>query len=186
MDSGLLIIRVIAGLLIAGHGGQKLLGWFGGNGLDRTAGWFDSIGFRPGRVMAIIASSTEIGAGLLLALGLATPLASAGICGTLAVAIYTHRNAGLWSAKGGFELALLYATCAIGVGLTGAGKFSLDEVFSAPYRDQTGVAVIAMVGALALSGAVIARSRRGQSAKIDAIDPESPAISSVKRNPDHA
>jgi putative oxidoreductase len=65
MDTGLLVIRVIVGLLMAAHGAQKLLGWFGGYGLNGTAGFFDALGFRPGKFFAATAATTEIASGLL-------------------------------------------------------------------------------------------------------------------------
>ena len=45
---GLLLVRVVFGLVMAAHGAQKLLGWFGGYGIKATGGMFESIGFRPG------------------------------------------------------------------------------------------------------------------------------------------
>jgi putative oxidoreductase len=99
---------------------------------------------------------------VLLAVGLATPLAAAGIVGTLTVAIYTHRLAGLWNANGGFELALLYATGALGLGLTGAGRFSLDEVLSVPHADDAMIAAVVLALAVLLSRCVIARARAGR------------------------
>ena len=50
MNLGLLVLRVVVGLLLAGHGAQKLFGWYGGHGLRGTAAFFDQIGLRPGRI----------------------------------------------------------------------------------------------------------------------------------------
>lgn len=118
--------------------------------------------------MATIAGATELTAGLMLALGLATPLAAAGITGTLAVAMYTHRASGLWSSNGGFELALLYVTGAIGMGLTGAGRFSLDSALSLPHTENPIVAVLLIAISVLLSGGVILRSRTGRKRTIEA------------------
>src|SRR5207253_2809226 len=96
MDFGLLILRVVVGALLVGHGTQKLFGWFGGYGLEGTGGFFHSLGFRPGRAMAAVAGLSEAGGGLLLALGLLTPLAGAAIVGTLLVAASVHVEKGLW------------------------------------------------------------------------------------------
>ena len=72
-------------------------------------GFFHSLGFRPGRPMAIVAGASEAGAGVLLALGLLTPLASAAVIGTLVVASSVHWASGLWAQNGGYELPLIYA-----------------------------------------------------------------------------
>lgn len=77
MDIGLLLLRSAIGLTLAAHGAQKLFGWFGGAGLNGTAGFMESLGFRPGRRQARMAGLVEAGGGLLLALGLLTPVAAA-------------------------------------------------------------------------------------------------------------
>jgi len=161
MDIGLLVIRAVLGLLMAAHGGQKLFGWFGGKGLGPTSAWFTAIGFVPGRQMAVVAGGTELVAGLLLAVGLLTPLAAAGIVGTLTVAMYTHRANGLWNANGGYELALSYTAGAAGVGLAGAGRFSLDHALSVPQTDDAATATVLIVLSVLLSLGVIARARAG-------------------------
>ena len=101
MELGLLVIRVVVGLLFVGHGTQKLFGWFGGHGLKGTAGFFDSLGMRPGKHQAFLAGLAEAGGGALLALGLLTPLASAALI------------AGAAAAKVGFFKALLVAILAL-------------------------------------------------------------------------
>ena len=70
------------GALLIGHGSQKLFGAFGGHGLAGTGAFFESLGFKPGRIMATIAGASELGAGVLLVLGLLTPLAGAAVIGT--------------------------------------------------------------------------------------------------------
>src|SRR6266568_83059 len=74
MDLGLLILRFVVGLTLAAHGAQKLFGWFGGYGLDGTGQFMETLGFHPGRRHAALAGLTEAGGGVLLALGLLTPL----------------------------------------------------------------------------------------------------------------
>ena len=124
MDIGLLIVRAVVGALFVGHGTQKLFGWFGGHGLKATGGFFESLGFRPGRVMAGVAGVTEALAGLLLIAGFLTPLAAAMIIGVMLNAVLTaKREAGLW---GGYELDLVYALVAAGLAFTGAGAYSVD------------------------------------------------------------
>ena len=93
-----------------GHGAQKLFGWFGGYGTEGTGGFFEgSLGMRPGRLMATAAGGNEFVGGLLLALGLAMPLAAVLIASTMIVAIRTaHRGKGLWASDNGAELPLTY------------------------------------------------------------------------------
>ncbi len=128
-DLGLLIIRLVVGLLFVAHGTQKLFGWFGGYGIKGTGGWFESIGVKPGATMAVLAGLSELGGGLLFALGLVTPLAAILIIGTMLVAIVkVHAANGLWATANGYELNLLYIVIALGVALTGAGSYSLDAI----------------------------------------------------------
>jgi putative oxidoreductase len=129
LSSGLLIARLAFGLLMVGHGTQKLFGWFGGYGLAGTGGFFEGLGFRPGRAFAAAASITEIAGGLLLALGFLGPVGPALIISVMLVAaISVHWQNGLFAASNGIELPLLYAAGAISLALTGPGLFSLDAV----------------------------------------------------------
>jgi putative oxidoreductase len=129
MDTGLLLIRLVIGILFIGHGAQKLFGWFGGYGLKGTGGWFESIGMKPGVTMALMAGLTELIGGSLFALGLLTPLAGIMIAGTMAMAIIkVHAPNGLWSTANGYEYNLTLLTVAIGIALTGPGKFALDTL----------------------------------------------------------
>jgi putative oxidoreductase len=128
MEWGLLILRVIVGLLFAGHAMQKLAGWFGGYGISGTGGYFESIGIKPGRLMASLAGLGELIGGLLFAVGLLTPLAAVLIAGTMLVAIVkVHGQNGLWVTQNGYEYNLVLMVIAIAVGLTGPGDFSLDS-----------------------------------------------------------
>lgn len=126
--TGLLILRIVVGALLIGHGTQKLLGWFGGHGIAGTAGFFSSIGFRPGRLNAFAAGASEAGGGLLLALGLITPLAAAAVLGTMVVAASVHFPK-FWVTDGGFEYPFMLGTVAVALGFTGPGRLSLDNAF---------------------------------------------------------
>ncbi|MEH7331790.1 DoxX family protein [Neobacillus drentensis] len=127
MNIGLLIIRLVIGLLFVGHGAQKLFGWFGGYGLKGTGGWFESIGMKPGVTMALIAGLAEFAGGILFALGLLTPVAGILIAGTMAMAIIkVHAPNGLWNTSNGYEFNLTLLAVAIGVALIGPGKYALD------------------------------------------------------------
>jgi putative oxidoreductase len=160
VDTGLLILRLVLGLLLVGHGSQKLFGAFGGHGLDGTGGFFHSIGFRPGRPMALVAGLTEVGSGLLLALGLLTPLAVAGIVGTLFVAGSVHWKAGLWGQNGGFELPLLYSVAAVALAFTGPGRYSLDNVVGLDDFSGSGWGVLAAAVGLLSGIVVVSRARK--------------------------
>lgn len=127
MDLGLLIIRLVIGVLFIGHGAQKLFGWFGGYGVKGTGGWFDSIGMKPGVTMALLAGLTELFGGLLFALGLLTPLAGIMIAGTMLMAIIkVHAPNGLWSTANGYEYNLTLLAVAIGMALIGPGQYAID------------------------------------------------------------
>ncbi|MGE6613328.1 DoxX family protein [Peribacillus sp. NPDC076916] len=128
INIGLLIIRLVIGLLFIGHGAQKLFGWFGGHGLKGTGGWFESIGMKPGVTMALFAGVAELIGGLLFALGLLTPLAGIMIAGTMIMAIVkVHAPNGLWATANGYEYNLTLLAVAIGIALVGPGQYALDS-----------------------------------------------------------
>jgi putative oxidoreductase len=124
MDIGVLIVRIVIGSLFVVHGTQKLFGWFGGYGLEGTAGFMGQLRYRRPRFAAFGAGVIETGAGLFLAIGLLTPLAAAAILGVMINAIVSAKfKQGL---IGGYELDLLYAAAAVGLAFTGARRYSVD------------------------------------------------------------
>lgn len=128
-SAGLLIARLVLGLLMAAHGAQKLFGWFGGHGLAGTGGFLESLGFRPGRLFATAAALTELGSGLLVALGFLGPLGSALMISVMIVAAGSvHWKNGVFATSNGIELPLLYAAGAFALALTGPGPLSLDAL----------------------------------------------------------
>lgn len=125
-DLVMLIMRVIVGPSIFVHGYNKM---FRAGKIPGTAGWFDSMGMKPnGTVHAYLAALTEMGTGVLILVGLLSPLAAAGIISLMLVAAWTvHREAFLIT-KNGFEHVLQLGAAAFVIGALGPGAWSLDEV----------------------------------------------------------
>jgi putative oxidoreductase len=129
MSYGILLLRVVLGLTLAAHGAQKLFGVFGGGGPQGTAVFFRGLGFRAPLLMALAAGLAEFGGGLLLAVGLLTPLAALGIAIVQLMAIATvHWRNGFWNTKGGYEFNLLIWAAAVALAATGGGRFSADRL----------------------------------------------------------
>src|SRR2546425_2456810 len=127
MSIGILILRLVVGLTLAAHGAQKLFGWFGGYGLTGTGGFLEQLGFVPGRRHALFAGLAETGAGLLLALGLATPAAAAVALSVMVVAgVSAHASKGVFAHNGGYEDTPILRGAALGLALPGPRAPSLD------------------------------------------------------------
>ncbi|MCX5588556.1 DoxX family protein [Streptomyces erythrochromogenes] len=125
-DAGLLLLRLVLGLTMAGHGAQKLFGWFGGGGISGTGQFFTASGYPAGDAMAVLAGLTETLGGLGLAAGLLTPLAGAAVVGTLINAIAVH-GTGSFFAPAGIEYELLLTAGAAALALTGPGRYAADR-----------------------------------------------------------
>jgi putative oxidoreductase len=157
---GLLITRVIFGSYLAVHGAQKLFGSFGGHGLDATGAGFESLGMKPGKVMAAIAGASELGGGVLTATGIADPLGPLAIAGTMVVASAVHRKQGPLSANGGFELPLTNFAVATALLASGPGHLRLGPHLS---KKLTRLSVL---GGAALAGYSLNQLLRAQPAPV--------------------
>ena len=150
---GLILIRLIVGPFMALHGAQKLFGWLGGYGLAGTGGFFEQLGFRPGRLFALAAGLGEVVSGLLVALGFLGPVGPALMVLVMLVAMLTaHSGKGLFASSNGLELPLLYAAAAATLVLIGPGAYSLDELFGLTQFWTPEVRVAAL--GIAIAGAV--------------------------------
>lgn len=127
LDFGLLILRIVLGGTMLGHGLQKLLGVFGGPGIDGFAGALGAFGFTSyTTALSWITALTETIGGALLIVGLFTPLAAAGLLGVAASVVYVKFSGGFFGPPQGFEYELLLATSAFVLLFTGAGRLSVD------------------------------------------------------------
>jgi putative oxidoreductase len=156
---GLLVVRIVTGLVMAAHGSQKLFGWFGGHGLAGTGMFFESIGFRPGRTFALMASVTEVVSGILVALGFLGPIGPALMLSVMIVAaVSVHWKNGLFAASNGIELALFYGTVAVGLALIGFGRYSLDALLGLQSLYSPSLAFAALaIGVIGGVGNLLAR-----------------------------
>jgi putative oxidoreductase len=142
--------------MIIAHGYNHI---FGGGKIEGTAGWFASMGLQPGIVHAWLASITELGAGVLLILGLATPLGAAGVAGVMVVAwITAHRTNGFFIFKPGqgWEYVAIVTVVALAIGTLGPGSWSLDHSVFPDWKGTSGLlttAIAGIGGALALLAA---------------------------------
>ena len=168
--AGLLILRVAIGVIMIGHGAQKAFGWWGGPGI---AGWTSAMTrmrIRPPWAWAYISMVGEIGGGILLILGLLTPLACAAIAGSMLVAIYlVHLPRGFWVSKGGYEFNLAILAAAVGLALVGPGDASLDAALRIHLPEPITlivltVAVLASVGVALGSRAPVAEAPKTETA----------------------
>jgi putative oxidoreductase len=171
-NAALLGSRLVLGSYLAVHGAQKLFGAFEGPGLEAAGGFFEKIGLTPGREMAILASASELGGGILTATGIAYPLGPLVIVGTMAVASVTHRENGPLATKGGYEHPLTNAATAAALAAAGPGWLAIG-----PPAPKSVVRLAGVVGA-GLAGFSIskllrpppaAESPAGQADQADAV-----------------
>ncbi|MFF3989934.1 DoxX family protein [Streptomyces sp. NPDC001601] len=127
MNTGLLILRLVVGLLFAGHGIQKVSHRLGGHGIEGGAAEFRADGFRGGRLTAAAAGLGQITAGLLLGAGALTPVAATISAGVMTVAATVKWRNGLWVQHDGYEYPLVLTVLPAVLTLTGPGRWSVDQ-----------------------------------------------------------
>jgi putative oxidoreductase len=156
---GTFILRVVVGLLFVGHGLQKLAGLFGGGGIEQTEKMMDALDMHPVGLQARAAGLAETAGGAALALGAATPLASAGLIATMLTAVRkVHAKNGLWNGKGGVEFNLVMIAAAAALAEK-PGRASVDGAFGRS-RWGTGWTVFALLAGAAGSALAIAAGKR--------------------------
>ncbi|HWL32752.1 MAG TPA: DoxX family protein [Gaiellaceae bacterium] len=166
MEYGLLLLRLVVGLLFAAHGAQKLFGWFGGGGPQGTAQFFASIGYRMPAVMAVVAGLCELGGGLLLATGFLTPLGAFLIATVMlnAIATVVFPKGFL----GGYEFEFTLLTVAVALAATGPGEVSIDDAIG--WADNiSGIAWASLVLAAAIVVSLITTTIGRARADLDEI-----------------
>ena len=172
MDLALLVLRLVAGLGFAAHGAQKLFGAFGGHGIEGTAGFFEQIGLRPGKLHAWVAATTEFLGGLAIALGIVTPISAAALIGVMTAAVLTvHLKNGFFNTNQGYELNLILAATLFALAGIGAGEWSLDNALGIDLSGAAwalGALGVGVLGGLVavIGGRLVSRERgtheRGQ------------------------
>jgi putative oxidoreductase len=152
---GLLILRVGVGLTVAAHGSQKLFGWFGGGGIQRTTAGMARQRFTPAWLWTWVAAIGEFVGGLLLALGLFSPLGGFAVLGSMLVAIVaSHLHKGFWNRNGGVEFPLMIALPALALSLIGPGAISFDNLFRIALPEPISWVVLA-IGTLLTVGVAL-------------------------------
>ena len=148
IDLALLILRVGVGGVMFAHGANHI---WGGGKITGTAGWFESLGMKPGRVHAWLASIAELLGGIALVAGLLTPLGGASVVGVMIVAWVTnhlHNGFFIFRPGEGWEYVMTLTLCGIAISALGPGSWSLDHALG--IRDDldewTGLLIAAVAG----------------------------------------
>lgn len=130
-DLALLLARVGLGVVFLAHGWQKLVT----NGVDGTAGFFDSVGVPLPTASAWLATLVELVGGGLLVLGLAVPVAGLLLAvDMLGAWLFVHRGSGVFVSENGWELVLALGVGSLVLAAVGAGRFSADHLLASRAR----------------------------------------------------
>lgn len=154
IDWAMALLRVIAGAVILAHGVKHA------RGRVKTANWFGSIGFRQPELQWFASTATEIGVGVLLIVGLGTPVAAAGLVAVMVVAFWTvHRPVGFWVTARpdeGWEYVLVLGTVGAAIAIGGPGEFSIDAMLRIEDSLNGWVGAALVVGGIVAAAAQIA------------------------------
>ncbi|WP_040701785.1 DoxX family protein [Nocardia vinacea] len=150
VDVAIALVRVVVGGTMIAHGVNH---WVGGGKIAGTARWFSGLGLRGGVLHAWLSVVTEIGAGVLLIVGLLTPLACAAVISVMAVAgLLAHRTNGFFVFKEGYEYVLVLAVVSLALGLLGPGWLSIDHAADIEITGWAGGGIALGVGLVATAG----------------------------------
>jgi len=160
LDLAMLALRAVVGLYLFGHGAQKLFGWFGGSGLSGSVAMVERLGFRPARFWGVNAALGEAGGGLLILLGLLTPLGSIAAGAAMLTAVSSvHWSKGVWAAKGGFELPLTNLAVVCAIALVGPGAYSLDRWLGVSLPEPATLGAVGGVVLIVTLAGLVTRTR---------------------------
>ncbi|MCK8670379.1 DoxX family protein [Rhodococcus sp. HM1] len=149
-DVALLLVRLVLGATMIAHGVNH---WVGGGRIAGTARWFSGLGLRNGTLQAWISVVVEIGAGVLVILGLLTPLACAAVISIMLVAgLLAHRPNGFFVFKEGYEYVLVLGVVALALAMIGPGEISIDSATDIAIVGWSGGAIALGVGVVATAG----------------------------------
>jgi putative oxidoreductase len=177
MSIARLAARVVIGGLFVGHGTQKLFGWFGGPGPEGTEAMMESLQLRPAKAHALLGGATETVAGSLLAVGLATPAAAAGLTGVMTTAIRkVHLPNGPWAANGGWEYNVVLIAAVAALAETGPGDLSLDHLLG---TERSGPAWALGSLALGVAGAAAVMTIGARGKPSTAAGPDDSAVAAA-------
>jgi putative oxidoreductase len=131
-DLGLAVLRIVAGLVFAAHGGQKLFVY----GFDGVTGAFTQMGIPLAAVAGPAVALLEFFGGLALIAGLLTRFAGLGLAINMLGAIYfVHAKAGFFLPNG-YEFVLTLFAAAASLAIAGAGRYSVDAVIAARTEEK--------------------------------------------------
>ena len=150
----MLILRIGIGVVFLAHGIKHA------RGREKTTKWFESLGFKQAGMQWLVMTATEVGAGLLLIVGLLNSLAAAGVVGTMLVAFWTvHRRAGFFITAfmkegidvEGWEYVFTLSFTAAALAIAGPGDWSIDYQLDLDHLLDAWVGVILVAGSMLLS-----------------------------------